>query len=989
MSRPRRVRTVRPRSFGSGTRFLDEIQWPKSLYYGSSGVRWAVKHWKVSGPVTVLLVAWSGAGLQGVLLFGVLGGAGLFGWLRWHRAAEGGAGVGKLNVEDMRHRLTLQKQWGLACRTAKLLGPETGDPPPLRQLRGDGHGTFTATVKSGEVGVPVFAIEKQTAALSEVIGCREVVATSVRPGVARLAFHWRDPIGRALPLADLPISTSPGHVAYGIRQDGSVATVNATQSILIGGLTRKGKALALDTPVPTPTGWTTMGEIREGDVVYSETGTPCTVTDAWEVRYDRPCYRVMFSDGSSIVADAEHQWAVDTAASRQSASMAQRRVLKGGSLSRPQKRALPQVLTTEQMAGTQRTTNTNQRANYSIPVAGALEAPEVDLPVPPYTLGAWLGDGTSASSNFTTADTETLLVMASEGVDAYKMDCGGPYLYGLRFLDADTASRQTCSKCPNGAVPGRVVCGAHLPARIPCTRCGEPCRAELCRRCRPLHGPSMTAALRRAGVLRNKHIPAAYLRASEDQRRALLAGLLDTDGYCSEQGQIAFYNTNERLARDAFHLIASLGYKPTIRSKTARLEGRDCGLVWTVSFTAADKVFRLQRKAERQVLVATSTTRTRYIVSIEPVDSVPVRCIAVDSPNHLFLVGEACIATHNSNLVWALLADVLRQGIYVDLYVSDPKGGVELDQLEAQLGLEGPRLLRVRQYAKTAAETVKMLEAAEKGMHARQYWMKQNGARKISPDQTNPLVVTILDETLPLTDLLKKGTDSALGRVAYTGAAAAYVVWANTQVAQVDALGRFRDLVPQRICFATPNPQVTDSVLGQGSETMGAYCSDIQEPGVGYSHSEGDKVARKFRAAMVTDDETKLIAQGLLPPAVVNKAREAWDRAAEGPVSGKSRGARRTALYRWFYVDDPEYGDSLGYVGISYDVIHREAQHTAGLRAFMEGNVRRETQWFPSRGEAVAAETLAIATEKPIWNKQHNGGNSRRRIDRFRRDKVA
>jgi hypothetical protein len=582
MSRLSRVRSVKARTTGSGTRLRDEIQWPKWVYYPAT---WALggRRWRVSVPVTVLLVAWSGAGIRGVLLLGVLAGACLYGWLRWQRRAEGAAGSGKLNVEDMRHRRTLQKQWGLACETGKLLGPRTGEPPPLRQVRGDGHGTFTATVKCGEVGVPVFAIEKQTAALSEVIGCREVVATSVRPGVARLAFHWRDPIGRALPLADLPISTTAGHVAYGIRQDGGVATVNATQSILIGGLTRKGK----------------------------------------------------------------------------------------------------------------------------------------------------------------------------------------------------------------------------------------------------------------------------------------------------------------------------------------------------------------------------------------------------------------------SNLVWALLADLLRQGIYVDLYVSDPKGGVELDQLEAQLDIDGPRLLRVRQYAKTAAETVKMLEAAEKGMHARQYWMKQNGARKISPDQTNPLVVTILDETLPLTDLLKKGTDSALGRVAYTGAAAAYVVWANTQVAQVDALGRFRDLVPQRICFATPNPQVTDSVLGQGSETMGAYCSDIQEPGVGYSHSEGDKVARKFRAAMVTDDETKLIAQGMLPPAVVNKAREAWDRAAEGSPSGKSRGARRTALYRWFYVDDPEYGDSLGYVGISYDVIHREAQHTAGLRAFMEGNVRRETQWFPSRGEAVAAETLAIATEKPIWNKQHNGGNSRRRIDRFRRDKVA
>jgi hypothetical protein len=299
-------------------------------------------------------------------------------------------------------------------------------------------------------------------------------------------------------------------------------------------------------------------------------------------------------------------------------------------------------------------------------------------------------------------------------------------------------------------------------------------------------------------------------------------------------------------------------------------------------------------------------------------------------------------------------------------------------------------LLRVRQYAKTPDETVKMLAAAEKAMHARQHWMKQNGARKISPDQTNPLVVIILDETLPLTDLLKKGTDSALGRIAYTGAAAAYVVWANTQVAQVDALGRFRDLVPQRICFATPNPQVTDSVFGQGSETMGAAAPTSRNRGSGIHTRRVTSWPRKFRAAMVTDDETKLIAHGMLPPKVVNKAREAYDRAAEGTGVGEvAWDAADRAVPVVLRRRPGVRGLSLGYVGISYDVIHREAQHTAGLRAFMEGNVRRETQWFPSRSEAEAAEKLAIETEKPIWNKQHNGGNSRRRIDRFRRDKVA
>src|SRR3712207_2690601 len=69
-----------------------------------------------------------------------------------------------------------------------------------------------------------------------------------------------------------------------------------------------GKALALDTPIATPSGWTTMGAIRVGDQVMGSDGRPTTVVAATEVMTGRPCYEVHFSDGSAIVADAQHQW---------------------------------------------------------------------------------------------------------------------------------------------------------------------------------------------------------------------------------------------------------------------------------------------------------------------------------------------------------------------------------------------------------------------------------------------------------------------------------------------------------------------------------------------------------------------------------------------------------------------------------------------------------------------------------------------------------
>src|SRR3712207_9397948 len=78
------------------------------------------------------------------------------------------------------------------------------------------------------------------------------------------------------------------------------------QMIIVAARPGVGKALALDTPLPTPTGWTTMGEVRQGDQLIGADGQPTTVLRAFDVMDGRPCYEVTFSDGSVIVADPEH-----------------------------------------------------------------------------------------------------------------------------------------------------------------------------------------------------------------------------------------------------------------------------------------------------------------------------------------------------------------------------------------------------------------------------------------------------------------------------------------------------------------------------------------------------------------------------------------------------------------------------------------------------------------------------------------------------------
>ena len=80
------------------------------------------------------------------------------------------------------------------------------------------------------------------------------------------------------------------------------------QMIVIAARPAMGKALALDTPLPTPTGWTTMGEVQVGDYLIGADGKPTQVVAATEVMHGRPCYEVEFSGGDVIVADENHQW---------------------------------------------------------------------------------------------------------------------------------------------------------------------------------------------------------------------------------------------------------------------------------------------------------------------------------------------------------------------------------------------------------------------------------------------------------------------------------------------------------------------------------------------------------------------------------------------------------------------------------------------------------------------------------------------------------
>ncbi|GAB3446649.1 hypothetical protein GCM10027570_18290 [Streptomonospora sediminis] len=80
------------------------------------------------------------------------------------------------------------------------------------------------------------------------------------------------------------------------------------QMVIIAARPAVGKALALDTPLPGPHGWTTMGEVAVGDELLAADGSPTRVVAATGVMEQRPCYELVFADGTTVVADAQHQW---------------------------------------------------------------------------------------------------------------------------------------------------------------------------------------------------------------------------------------------------------------------------------------------------------------------------------------------------------------------------------------------------------------------------------------------------------------------------------------------------------------------------------------------------------------------------------------------------------------------------------------------------------------------------------------------------------
>lgn len=363
-----------------------------------------------------------------------------------------------------------------------------------------------------------------------------------------------------------------------------------------------GKAIPNYTKIPTPDGIKRVDEIKVGDYLFDRNGMPTKVLAVYPQPEKKKIFKVYFKSGKIAECCEEHLWGLHCNSSN-------------NELIKPI--SLKDLFIKIQEKGYQ---NNRGKYRYSVPMNKPLFLPKRNLPIDPYVMGLILGDG-----SFRTHSTQKAFFYSSEdeelpmqicqrmGYDKYKKNKGDNHNWIFE-------------KHINGI--------RHFIVHVQDILADYPELWE------------------KKSI--DKFIPPEYLWSSIEQRRDLLAGLLDTDGCITEEGAVSFVTASELLKENFIFLCYSLGYTTSVFLKSSE---KSSNKIYSIHVQTPPeekiKIFKLTRKKDRVQAFLNNKKRKElkkwdYIIKIEETNEyTDMTCFTVDNKEALFLMND-CIVTHNT-----------------------------------------------------------------------------------------------------------------------------------------------------------------------------------------------------------------------------------------------------------------------------------------------------------------------------------------------------
>jgi hypothetical protein len=337
------------------------------------------------------------------------------------------------------------------------------------------------------------------------------------------------------------------------------------------------KGLPLDTPIFTNHGWKTMGTLNLNDKVYDKDGFMVAIKNISSIKHKK-CLKLVFDNNEEIISDFEHRWLVFTKRGKWKKEF---------------------VMTTQEIyEHNKKLTKRGSHNILKIEISKPLHNEKIDLPIDPYVLGVWLGDGHSADSKITQSNQLVWDEIEKRG-----------YTYGNDVSNGGSGKATTRSIF------------------------------------------NMKHKLKELNLIKNKHIPDIYLLSSFEQRLDLLRGLMDSDGYYNKRRKrFSISTTKKNQIEFSTKIITSLGLKATTIKYNKKLNGKIIKC-FNIEFTTNNFNPFLCRNQEIDFKSMGLKNKRDYKNIIDVVDVVtePTICIEVDSPSSTFLYGHTFSITHNTN----------------------------------------------------------------------------------------------------------------------------------------------------------------------------------------------------------------------------------------------------------------------------------------------------------------------------------------------------